>query len=766
MAQMYTGIIAVLLYTTLSAADKPETITILATAETHAMLDACNCSDSPDGGLPKRATVLKKLAEENELLLLDGGGFSGGGIYDFYTEGRARDSLRTLLTLKAMALMGYDAVAVGDEELQYGAKWLVSEAGKAGVSLVSANCRYSSGGSVAEPYLIIKKGKATFGITAVTTREKLFPLDPLVIVDDPVASIKKIWKKLKKRSDYQIILSHLGEEAVQELLKQFPACDIIVNGHRKMSVQPVVSLDNQLLMQFGFQGKYMSKIDLSVVRKMFHPYSNDWLVIDDTIPDDAQVRQLVDEYYVTSLPRKTVFDLYIMSQCPYGLPALRDLYLFSERFPSTKLSVWFIGDILEDRSLKSLHGEEELFDEKLWLAVKHLYPDMWPHFLYLVSVEGVTAKRALIDLDIDTEKILDWAKSRGSEALANHYYRSERQNINASPTLFINNRMYHPEISCLRLSKEYCDDITAAERPPVCDSLPECFEDRDCRREGKVGICKKEEDEAGGTCTFTDAVQFDFIVVVPDSPLVHTEVSSIATTEELFPGAEIVIRQQNSEKGKRFIQQFDPPALPMYLFEKKVEQAVNFGKIQSGLRDLGEWYTFKYNVMKKHFFYKRERRKGALTLYLDPLFPDIGNVLKTVLHFYPGCKGITIRPVIFEKDITNQSEREEKMRHEEALRWLVLNEFYSPAVFAAYLNAYRFQPGSSYWFSVLKEHNVSVDDFVNKVKENNALLQKLWKEIETLSISEPVELLVDNQELLLIKNERFLEEILKGIAGE
>ncbi len=752
--------------TSYSETDTPDLIKILATAETHAMLDGCDCHDSPAGGLPKRAMVLKRLRIENRLLLLDAGGFAGGGIYDFYTEGRARDSLRTLITIQAMAQMGYDAAAIGDEELQYGIKLLKQHAEKAGLPLISANCRYNSGEYCTAPYRIVKKGSVTFGITAVTPRERLFPIDPSVVIDDPVTAVKKIWKKLKKKSDYQIILSHLGEGAIQELIKQFPECDIIVNGHRKMSVQPAISLDNQILMQFGFQGKYISVVDLLAVRKIFHPYVNDWIVINDTIRDDNEMRTLIDRYYTSQLPRKTVFDLYIMSQCPYGIPALRDLHRFSEQFPTTELSVWFIGDIMEDGLLKSLHGEEELFDEKIWLAVKHLYPDMWSHFIYLVSVEGYTAKRALIDLELDTKKILDWAKSQGIEALTNHYYRSQRQNIEASPTLFINNRIYHPEVSYLRLAKEYCGDVPVKRRPPVCDSLPECFEDSDCRQKGKVGTCVTLEDAQGGTCSFKDAVQFDFVIVVPHSVLVHTEQSSIATTEELFPGASLVKYLQHSEKGKKLIQEIKPNTLPLYLFDKKVAQTANYEKIKSGLKDIGEWYTFKDDVMKKHFFYKRKPTKDRIELFIDPLFPDISKVLKTVLDLYPECNGISIQPVIFEEIISEQSTQEEKMRHEEALRWLVLSKHYKSRAFAAYLKAYRFQPGSSYWFSVLKEQKINVDKFVKQVKKNKALLKNLWKDIEALGIREPVELLVNNQELILIKNQKFLEEILNGMVGE
>ena len=740
------------------AKDMP--IAIIASGETHAMLESCDCIDGPAGGLPKRSQIINELRKEKEILLLDAGGYAGGGIYDFYLEGRTRDSIRTLLAVNAMASIGYDAVALGDEELQYGVKWLIAVANKAGLPLISANCRYTSGNYVTKPYRVIKKGKVSFGITAVTTQEKLFPLDNAVKVKDPTESLKLIWKELNKKSDYQIILSHLGEEKTIELAKNFPDCEVVINGHRKTSIQPVVTIDKQIIMQFGFQGKNLSRVDFDPIKKTFLPYKDKWVDITKDISDDAEILEILHSYNIGSIQKLTIVDLYLMSQCPYGIPALQDLLNLQENFPYIELNVWFIGDVNPDGSLHSLGGKQEIEDEKNWLAVKNLYPKLWDDFLFLCTSEGLSTRQSFTDLELDTGAIYQWVKEKGEKELTFHYQRSQRLNVNASPTMFLNNHMFGSEISYLGLAKDFCSYIEKSKSPRICDSLPECFEHSDCRKKDKVGTCEKSEEGKGGKCRYKDAVKFDFTVVIPDSPIIHIEHNAINTTKELFPGVSIHVFPMSSSKGRKLIRNVDAPYLPLYLFDKKVQEAHNFSKIESGLISVGEWYTFRDDVMQKQYFLKRSVKKDTVVLYIDPLFSGIDQVLKVVVKMFPDLNGINVKPIIYDSSITDKSLPEEKIRQEEALRWLLLFKKYGTKKFAAYLSSYRTKPGSSYWFSTLKGIKINVDDFVKKIEKNSKLLKELIKEIMEFEIEEPVVLLLENREIIPIMNQSHFEEIL------
>lgn len=738
-------------------------LSIISSSETHSMNDECGCSMGPVGGFPKRAQIINSIRKKNDVLLLDAGGFSGGGLYDFYTEGRIRDSLRTIITIRSMAAMGYDVAAIGDEELQYGGKWLESQAKDAGLTLVSANCKYKNEKPVSNLYVLVKKNNLTIGITAVTSRERLFYVDQNVVVGDPIKSIQNIWKKLKKKSDIQIILSHLGEDKTIELANAFPECKIIVNGHRKITVAPVYKNKKQLIMQFGFQGKKLSQIDYYYETKLLKPYANQWLAIEDDIDDDPAIAKTIEQFNMNDYPKKIVHDLFIMSQCPYGLHALGNMMKYYETFPKTELSVWFVGDVntKEKPHLKSLHGEAEINDEKLWLAIKACYPQMWDNFLHLRAIDLETATMDIIhELELDTAILSRWIDENGTCVLEGHYLRSQRQQVEASPTLLVNNRMAEHEISFFRMAKNICDDKSNKDLPGICDSLPECFEDGNCYSKGKIGKCKRAGEAVGGTCVYSDAVIFDFIAVVPDSPVVHTEQDILRTTKTLFPGVQVKVIPSSSKQGKTLIKEFEVDHIPFYMFEKKVETSQNFDKIKTGIISSNDWYIFKPGIILKHYFPHRKKVPQQLTVFLDPLLKDLEKVLVIIEKYYPDLNNIKIHPVIF----TDQVTAEEKIRQEEAIRWKILQTEYSRKIFHKYLRMYREKPGSSYWFSILKKLNIEVDSFVKKVEEKGDIIKNLSDEIEFFGILEPVGLLFENREFIKIQNQSHMKNILKKTA--
>src|ERR1700710_562929 len=91
--------------TTAAEAEPKPLFTILYTAESHAALLPCDCPLQPLGGVARRATLIKQFRERGPVLLLDGGGWAAGGLYDEDSDGEPeRDALRTRLMRDAMTL--------------------------------------------------------------------------------------------------------------------------------------------------------------------------------------------------------------------------------------------------------------------------------------------------------------------------------------------------------------------------------------------------------------------------------------------------------------------------------------------------------------------------------------------------------------------------------------------------------------------------------------------------------------------------------------
>ncbi len=732
-------------------AESDNIINIIAGAETHGMIEACDCYQDPGGGLLKRSSLIKSIIKPDNFLLLDAGGFSAGGIYDSYSEGRAGDSLRTIVTIRGMAAIGYDAAAIGDEELQYGGTWIVNQAKAAGLPLVSANLFNKKGKPLVSTYVLIKKAGKTFAVTGLTTNEKLFSVDTTVTIGDPFRSLSKIWQEMIERSDYQIILSHLGQEKSESLADSFPECDLIVNGHRKSDQNPVLFAGKTPLMQFGFQGKSLSFAELDLMEDKLKIIRKKWLHISPHISDDSSMVAHLKAEPVESRP---VYDLYIMSQCPYGIQALSSFVEFVKMFKKIDWNIQFIGSVDNDTVLNSLHGKEEVEDEQIWLAVKHNFPDRWLEFLELRSKSFVPTASILQKMKIDMDKIRRWAASKGREVLSSHYQRSTRLNIKASPTLLLNNTPVEMQITKDRLAKFQCDKIDNSS--DECRKVPECIEDRDCKKKGKIGRCTENR-----KCVYQDAVPFTFTVLIADSTYQHPEKAIIATTEDLFPGVKVKVVSLSSEEGKQIVSKYNPDALPFYLFSKEVKQAYNFTSVESGLIEKNGNLTFKEGIVSRNYLVKRNLKKGEMTLFIDPFFPQFQFIVDSFLSDSTVLQNSTILPAIFHDPSASIRGTEQWFRMEEAARWLAVSKL-DTQKYLRYLKEYGKSPGSSFWPDICKRAGLNADTVSMHASFEMNEIAGHWELLKQLQVNEPVMLLVENKELVKLHNEKELETFLQN----
>lgn len=723
-------------------------ITVIASGDMHGMVQACDCNIEPGGGLAKRSHFVNTLGGRDNILLLDAGGFSAGGLYDTYTEGREADSIRSEQAIAGMEPLRYDAIGVGDDDLQYGGDWLLQRAKAASLPLVSANCFRENGSLLFTPYIILNKAGKRIAVTSVVTQEKLFAGDQKIIIADPLKSLKKIWNDLKLKSDYQIVLSHLGSSKTRELIDSLSDIDLAVNGHRKTESNALSMVNNVPVLQFGFQGKSLSYALMIEKDKKLVVDKSGWYIISNDLPDDRKVTSVIDA--LKKGKQTDVYDLYMMSQCPYGLEALPGFVKFIEKNQDVDWNIWFIGSVENDTILSSLHGPGEVRDEMMWLAVKNLYPSRWFEFIKTIADSSKTTEIILKKMGIAQAEIDKWIASNGVSQLAGHYLRSDRVNIKASPTLLINNTPYEKQLTLDRLLKNSCE---GSEKKKYCDSLPQCIDNSDCKQKGKLGKCEDRK------CIYVDAVKFTFTVVVADSARQKPEDMVIATTEDLFAGVTIEKVTMSSQKGKELISRYQPDALPFYLFGKDVKLAYNFEQIEKGLIEKNNGLFFKKGIVRSNYFFKRAVENGKIILFIDPFFKDISGILSSLQKDTVLYNKITVMPMFYDDPQKDLWGTEEGFRHEEALRWLIMNKFFNDKT-KKYLTEYSKSPGNSYWFRILDGISIPSDTFVSTLRANSDALMEHWKKLLQLSIHEPVVMLFNNRETVIAGNKNEFEALI------
>jgi len=781
---------------------KAAEINVIYSGETHAMLVPSADPADPGGGrggLAERAVVIAAFPSDARLLI-DGGGFVGGGVYDTHTEGRAEDSLRTLMTIEAMGLMGYDAVGIGDDDLIYGGPWLVDAANRAGVPLVSANLFRADGNSyLVDPYVIVKKGENTFAITSVSTTERLFPVDSTVVVKDPAASLNNIRKEMQRKGgkDVRLILiSHLGEDSTVAVLKKVPYFFLAANGHRKISVQPLSkAVKTTPILNFGFQGKQLAHAVLEWKGRGLQVVKSDWINVDGSAGADSKVASVVSAPRAASqapaivapvdapvdAPKSKadkakappankaaakrdssrVYDLYIMSLCPYGIRALGDLSELIRAFPHREWNVWFIGRADGDQ-LSSLRGEPEMLDEALWLAVKALYPYRYHEFLFLRGSSVASTEELLHEMGLNVSNLRKWADENGQSELKKHYIRSTGLGVNASPTLYVNNNPYNKRIGGGRLVREECN--AAAVKPHFCKDYPECFDDGDCREVGMIGRCVNVAGKPAA-CEFAHDAIFAIKVLIADSTLDNPEQQVIETLVEMLPGAQVTVTRLSSEDGKHVIAKYAPPSLPFFYLDKHVEKAANFPAVSKMLESVSDGgYRLKKGAVRENYFPLRTEKPGVIEIYADPLMSDIGKVINLLISNPNLAKRVVLRPIIAKDPRSANLSIQDRVRNEEALRWIVIANEFPLKTYHAYLEAYGENVASSYWFTWLRRiSGINQRRLMKRISVNQPKLAAYWDDLSGVAAGEPVMVLINNRLKVTPSGEMDLVRILGAI---
>jgi hypothetical protein len=293
-----------------------EEITILYTAGTHAMLYPCSCPGEPDGGVARRAALIKKLKKEKpDTLVLDSGGFFAGGSIDQYAQNTELDKARTMVNLKAMMLMQYDAVAIGDDEFNFGWDFLQNNTGKTTLNFLSCNVSSRSSETPAnlfyrewfKPYVIKELAGIKIGIIGVTPLSARKKAEGLKFLESRFA-VKQAGEELKKiGTDIIILLGNLEESEYLELIKEIPEIDILIAGYNPRGKEFFTKIDSTLVLRPSWQGRRLGRLSLIIKGHRIAGYKAEELRLSDKISDDAQILSVLPRCFSDAHCKKEGF---------------------------------------------------------------------------------------------------------------------------------------------------------------------------------------------------------------------------------------------------------------------------------------------------------------------------------------------------------------------------------------------------------------------------------------------------------------------------
>lgn len=252
--------------------DKPFEVAVYFTGSANGYLESCNCYKHPYGGFIKLVSFLEQQAAKYPAhLLLDSGDFLPYGV----------TPLQAGYVFRAMSIAGYDAIAVGDQDLAY--KGFAADAAKKKGAFIASNIVFKDG-SPGMADKTVKAGNVKIRIVSFSHPET-FSLYPEEFTSKLEFKDLKEVLKGEKNADLLVLLSHTGLDENQKIAAAFGQIDLIIGGHSQELLKKPVKVGNTLIVQSGGNiqnvGRIVLRFDgkgglLDYAHEVF-PLSNDIL---------------------------------------------------------------------------------------------------------------------------------------------------------------------------------------------------------------------------------------------------------------------------------------------------------------------------------------------------------------------------------------------------------------------------------------------------------------------------------------------------------
>jgi len=232
-------------------------LVVAATTDTHGRLrswDYYANAPEPQRGLTRLATIVDSLRAANpgRVLLVDAGDLLQGNPLTYVAARIDSFSRKPHAVAAAMNVMGYDAVAIGNHEFNYGLPTLRRMMHDAHFPMLAANAYTPKGTHAFGSWTIVEREGVKVGLVGATTPgSNLWDRDNLsgrIIVRDIVPSVRQAVNDARSAgADVVIVLLHSGlgepssydtvtsgvasENVSARVAREVPGIDVIVFGH-------------------------------------------------------------------------------------------------------------------------------------------------------------------------------------------------------------------------------------------------------------------------------------------------------------------------------------------------------------------------------------------------------------------------------------------------------------------------------------------------------------------------------------------------------
>ena len=233
------------------------------------------------GGIAEMTTLIRDLRKtEPNTFLFDSGDIFTGALAKL-TEGE--------LAFELMTSMGYDAMAIGNHEFEYGAEIFAWEKNRAPFPVLGANLFYmGTSHPYAQPHAVLERNGVRIGVIGIMGQDAATAIIPSFIapldVTDPAEAVRRSVIELRDEVDLIVLLTHQGKTAPMQtdaevdprlqrdidadyrLAGAVEGIDVLLAGHADAGTpEPVVhEKTGTLIMQTYGQATYLGYLRLTL----------------------------------------------------------------------------------------------------------------------------------------------------------------------------------------------------------------------------------------------------------------------------------------------------------------------------------------------------------------------------------------------------------------------------------------------------------------------------------------------------------------------
>ncbi len=265
-------------------------LTLLHTNDTHGHLTPFRLLEYPDpvGGIARRATLVRQIRQQaSHVLLIDAGDVHQGCLIADVFQGQP--------DIELMNELGYEAMGLGNHDMEYGWDTLMQRRAAAFFPILCANLVYADSGKPAlNTHFIIQKGGLRIALTSFAGPDWPYIVNaeniPGLRIADPIETARTLIPQLQAQADLIVLLGHQYPRDDQALTQAVPGIHIVIGAHEHLKMTQAVQIGGALHVQAYQWGAYLGRLDVAVSQGRITSYAYNLIPLTADIPADPDIQ--------------------------------------------------------------------------------------------------------------------------------------------------------------------------------------------------------------------------------------------------------------------------------------------------------------------------------------------------------------------------------------------------------------------------------------------------------------------------------------------